>query len=825
MRNTWPTILVTVAVHVAGPVGRAEPTWQDRVLDMPYAAPRLDQEPTLLVIRQDFEELEVDRNIGRAPMKIGDRAFEQGIGTHAVSHVRLLSPAPIERFSAFIGVDNNRVTNPGQAIGSVVFSVEAGGQDLYRSPVLWAGAEPERIELDTGGVRALDLRVGDGGNGPSCDWADWAEARITLHGGTVVPLAKMKIAYGTPGARYPVSFVYGGRPSDEILGAWQSQRKAEELDADRTRVTTTWTDAATGLRLTMEALRFSDFPAIEWVLYFENTAAEDTPILENVQSLDMTFHSPLSDEVPYRLHKTKGSVVNPSDFEPSITVIDGKKAETLSGGSGKSSAKDFPFFRIDTGEASVIVAVGWSGQWAAKLECPGRRHLRVTAGQELTHFLLHPGEKVRTPRILVLNSTGPPIQCNSQFRRLIYKHYAARRSGKTPLPLPYCNTCFTRGGGWLNECNAENQISLIRAYGKLGLGALVTDAGWFEGGWPAGAGNWTPRKDAYPDGMQPVALAAKEEGMVYGLWFEPERVVAGTALHRDHPEWVLTDGSPGQETLLANFGLPEVRDYFFNIVAGFMEMPGFRVYRQDFNMYPVNWWRHHDPPDRQGITEMKHIEGLYTYWDRIAEAWPDSLREECASGGMRIDLETVSRMHIHQKTDYWFDNEADQAHLFGLSQYLPNQVVVAHLNRTDDYSFHSTMASTLCLGWIADATDFDVARGKELLARYLKVRHLLIGDWYPLLPYTTNATEWMASQYHRADLDEGMLLVFRHAESPYPAADVSLHGLDPQATYEFEYQSTGQVTRAKGADLMAALRLELPEKHTSDLIAYRKIRT
>jgi hypothetical protein len=44
---------------------------------------------------------------------------------------------------------------------------------------------------------------------------------------------------------------------------------------------------------------------------------------------------------------------------------------------------------------------------------------------------------------------------------------------------------------------------------------------------------------------------------------------------------------------------------------------------------------------------------------------------------MQLRYEPLSRMHLHQKTDYWFDNQADQAHLFGLSQYLPNNVVVA----------------------------------------------------------------------------------------------------------------------------------------------------
>ena len=50
--------------------------------------------------------------------------------------------------------------------------------------------------------------------------------------------------------------------------------------------------------------------------------------------------------------------------------------------------------------------------------------------------------------------------------------------------------------------------------------------------------------------------------------------------------------------------------------------------------------------------------------------------EECASGGHRMDLETVMRMHVHQKTDYWFDDQADQTAIFGLSQYLPNNVIV-----------------------------------------------------------------------------------------------------------------------------------------------------
>jgi len=41
------------------------------------------------------------------------------------------------------------------------------------------------------------------------------------------------------------------------------------------------------------------------------------------------------------------------------------------------------------------------------------------------------------------------------------------------------------------------------------------------------------------------------------------------------------------------------------------------------------------------------------------------------------------RMHVHQKSDYWFDNEVDQASIWGLSQYLPNHVFMAPVNRID----------------------------------------------------------------------------------------------------------------------------------------------
>ena len=817
--------------------------WADRLLDVPYpptAAPQPAKQATLELVRQDFEDLEVNRSVIKTPMTIGKKRFQRGLGTHSVGHIRVTSPEPLARLLASIGVDNNQRTEGKR--GSVVFSVSAGGRERFRSAIVRAGEEAVPIDVDLGGANRLDLEVGDAGDDPFWDHADWAEARVVTRGGKTLWLDALPSRTETRLARYPFSFLYGGRHSDELLPSWRIERDSTKLDADRARLTTTWTDPASGLRVQWQVTRFADFPALDWVLHFENSGRADTPLLADVQALDLALDEPIDPPGGYRFHRTAGAPSNPTDFEPTLIEMRPGAAQRLSGGGGRSSNKDFPFLKIESAAASYIVAIGWSGQWAAHLTCRDDRKLHLTGGLERTHFLLHAGERVRTPRILLLRRPGDTLQSNAQFRQLLYKHYVARRNGQRPLPTLFCNTCFTRGGGWLNECNAQNQISLIRAYAPLGLEALITDAGWFEGGWPAGAGNWNPRKDAYPQGMGPVAAAARQHGMVYGLWFEFERVVASTWLHRNRPQWLLAAGDGPQGTYLLNLGLPEVRQHLLEIVKGFMDLPGFRFYRSDFNMDPLAYWRHTDPPDRQGITEMKYVEGLYDFWDRLARSWPDALREECASGGRRMDLETISRMHLHQESDYWFDNEVDLAVVWSLSRYLPNNTFTTPLIRLDDRSFHATLATSLIPGWIADDEKFDRARAKQLTDAYLQLRHLLVGAYYPLSDYSRDGKHWMAMQFHRPELGEGLILVVppKKAGPAAPAGKVgpavpavpagpahiglALHGLDPAATYELYWQVANRKTAAQGSELMKHLDAPVPPGDGGERIVYRRVK-
>ena len=275
-----------------------------------------------------------------------------------------------------------------------------------------------------------------------------------------------------------------------------------------------------------------------------------------------------------------------------------------------------------------------------------------------------------------------------------------------------------------------------------------------------------------------------------------------------------------------NFALPQVREYFLQIIDRLMELPGFGCYRQDFNANcrtePLGWWRDNDAPDRQGITEMRYIEGLYTFWDELIRRHPDSFRVNCAGGGRRIDLETILRHHVHQKTDLHLHYHTHQNALFGLSQYLPNGIIMSALDWQDSYSFHSAMAGSICLGWQADEPGFDMARGKQLADLYRELRHFLNGDWYPLTPYQRGLDAWLGSQYHRPDLDAGLLLVFRRAMCRTTALTVALGGLDANSTYVLTDRETGEVTKRQGEELGKAYAITLDEAPGSRLITYHK---
>ncbi len=75
------------------------------------------------------------------------------------------------------------------------------------------------------------------------------------------------------------SFTYGGRPASELLPSWKLERERANPQAGRAKRTLTLADPVTGLSVRCDVIGYDDFPAVEWVLHFENRGVQDTPVL------------------------------------------------------------------------------------------------------------------------------------------------------------------------------------------------------------------------------------------------------------------------------------------------------------------------------------------------------------------------------------------------------------------------------------------------------------------------------------------------------------------------------------------------------------------
>jgi alpha-galactosidase len=497
-------------------------------------------------------------------------------------------------------------------------------------------------------------------------------------------------------------------------------------------------------------------------------------------------------------------------------------------GGRSSNTTVFPFFNIEAPGEGLVVAIGWSGQWAISLMKNSETGIAIRAGMELTHLTLHKGEQIRTPRIMLMSWDGDDRMLgHNMLRQFILKHHTLQKDGKpvtAPLAAGGGSACQAPLPGFeeYNQATVHNQLALAERYRQFGLDAeyFWIDAGWFEGRWANGVGNWFPRKDGFPDGLRPVSDGLEELNFRLLLWFEPERVFQGTWLDMEHPDWILK--LPGNPNGLLDLGNPEALKWLTEHISGMIQNDGIALYRQDFNMDPLPFWRANDAPDRQGISEIRHIEGLYAFWDELLARHQELIIDNCASGGRRIDLETTSRSIPLWRTDYqYFEPNGYQCHTYGINFYLPTSSTGN--GYPDKYLFRSSINSGVVLGWNLYLPDFPVQQARDLIAESKRIRPLFYGDFYPLTPHNTGDDVWMAYQFHREDMKHGMAMVFRRQESIDSSITLRFCGLHPDAQYEVLIEDTGLKQTLTGRELRGGMDVGIDDIPGSLLITYSQV--
>jgi alpha-galactosidase len=201
-----------------------------------------------------------------------------------------------------------------------------------------------------------------------------------------------------------ISFVYNGKLSKELLPAWKLQRSSRPLDQQRIERLLTWTDPETQLQVRCVGIEYRDFPLVEWTTYFKNRAQKDSFILEKIQAIDTRLVR--GPEGEFLLHYMPGSLMLKTDYQPLEATLGPGEQKFLATSGGRPCNAHMPYFNLSWSGGGAVLALGWPGQWSATFARDREMGLQITAGQELTHFCLHPGEEVRGPLIALLFYQG-----------------------------------------------------------------------------------------------------------------------------------------------------------------------------------------------------------------------------------------------------------------------------------------------------------------------------------------------------------------------------------------------------------------------------------
>jgi alpha-galactosidase len=758
------------------------------------------------------------------PLQIADQKFARGLYCHAPSRVLVRLPGSATSFSAVVGI----LTNPKSQGGSVVFSVDVAEQRLFSSPVKHRGEAGTPIHVDLHGAQDFVLSVGCAGDSLYSDQAVWGDAQVTLADGKMLFLGDLPLhdplTAERSAAELPFSFTYGNQHSDQLLPTWKFQEERDTSNPGKATRVRTYTDPATGLIVRNTVVEYADFPTVEWTLSFKNSGTGDTPIIEGILPLDASFERGAGGE--FLLHHFIGSPCQANDYEPLETKLDAKTALRVNTDGGRPTNTHLPYFNVETGnDGGVIAVLGWAGQWAAQFTRDAGQALRVTGGQEATSFRLHPGEEVRSPVVVLQFYQGDWLRSQNVWRSWMLAHNVPRRDGKLLSPFIYGCTGNAYPG---LKTDAATELQFFESYAKEGIlpDYWDQDAGWYpcgDGWW--NVGTWEVDKTRWPKGLREGSDWHHAHGVKQIVWFEPERLAGGTWLAQNHPEWCFGGAGGG----LMRIGDPDYRQWITDRVDQLITSEGIDFYRQDFNIDPLYFWRGSDAEDRQGIAEIRHIEGYFAYWDELVRRHPKLWIDSCASGGRRNDLETLRRAVPILRSDYAgnpqdpnYDPLSHQNHIHGISFWMPYHG--SGFEHLDQYWARSVMMGPIVgigidtrkPGW-----NYDLVR--KLRQQIQQVQRCYLGDYSPLTPYSQAASVWAAYQFDLPDAGEGVVHAFRRKTCPDPSITLKLRGLEPQARYLLQDIDRGDPREVQGQELLeTGLRVTAVAPQTALIFTYHR---
>lgn len=598
-----------------------------------------------------------------------------------------------------------------------------------------------------------------------------------------------------------------------------------------------------GVNITLKAAEYADFDAIEWVLNFENTNSENSKILSEISDCDLLLNLDIPPETKPGYMPKDGSLcvismkgmvdgsnywkkdaLSASEFEFTPEWLEkGQRKKSFANFGARSSDTFMPFFDVTAKGKGYICAIGWSGGWTASFERSDGGCI-MKSGLSDAAFYLKPGEKVRTSSILIMKYDDD--EKYNKFRALIRNHFSHKNGGKTERDGLMA---FELWGG-LPTDEMKKRIGELNGHG-IKFEEIWIDAGWygnctnctdtFSGDWGTKTGDWFANENVHPGKLSDVAECARDAGMNLMLWLEPERAVNGTDIYKEHPDWFIDNGHGGMHKVLW-FGNEEAYNYIKETISHYIRELKLSCYRQDSNVPLSDYFRNKDEEGRRGMAEITHITKLYELWDYLLSEFPGLIIDNCASGGRRIDIETLKRAIPFFRSDYQcnFNENSDvlQTHNANISCYIPYNGCTSK-TKNDDYSIRSSYSSSWGGAYynavFQDMNEDDFVWAKKISEEYLRIRKYFSKDFYNHGSCRFDDSSWAIFQYHDKATDSGIVMAFRRENSPFDTANITLKGV--KGDYTFENLNDG--TEFKSSSDM---KITLPDKRSSVIFEYRK---
>ncbi len=607
--------------------------------------------------------------------------------------------------------------------------------------------------------------------------------------------------------------------------------KTHEICCDT--LTVTLADTVFNLEVTLKYRVLDDTGVIERSSRITNRGSM-TAVLEQFESAEL--HLPYRDS--YRMTALTGKWGE--EYRISREAI--RDGQTILQTRNIMSGPDaVPFFAVDEGDADERHGTVWFGTllWSgthrivAEKDTVGNVHILAGVNPFDSAVTLKPGESWETP-VLTFGCTCGGFGAMSRILYAYQRHYLMTQFEAERIMPVVCNAY----GTYYAKINKEKILALIEPAHEVGVEAFIIDAGWAGTGeeYAKGMGDWTVNPDRFPHGLRMISDELHKRGMLFGLWMEPECCHPDSNFFRNHPDWVF--GSPARGPYMVsnryvlNFALDEVRDYITEKIENLIETCGIDYFKIDFNrrLYEVGTGAL--PDERKREAWIRYVENLTQCYETIKKRHPKLLFENCAGGGMRVDLAMTRFSGRINRSDNQDPLDILTIHEGFSYLMLPkfagggchiSDIYTRHFNNRVTpmrYQAHVAMMGSLAIGKnLAEITPEEKTELKSYVDLYKEIRHIVhLGNCYRLA--SASEKPYAAFEYLSQDGSEGVVFQLgKNIQFMKYGENLRFDGLEADALFDVE-----ECGVHSGKALMTiGIPVRLEGDYDSRVIRFRKV--